>query len=812
MSLFSFADLFNKEIELIHHSGETERGVIREIVIPKIQRPYAQGRLDFTSSRVRRSFLKDIFDAIISGQELELNYIYGNIVKVKVNNTYEYRMELLDGQQRLTTLFLLYWYLYARELSADNIPPHIIKCLKSFKYETRASSGIFCKRLSCFFPDELKTTTPSKLIKGSAWYRKGFDYDTTVSGMICMLDAIHEHYTEYLKSHCDPLHIRLELLRFYFASIGEFSHKDDLYIKMNARGLQLSAFESLKADLAKYVQDDSKEHSDFISNLDTHWIDIFWRADQNEKFDEVYLKTISRICATLHMITTTGMVRDDAYIRHLFTDMNAETAGKVYWGFEYYQKFFGNNMQLLSSILDAFFEKDIRKIIVSDLLPSWKRVPVADFESTFNSFLGGKINTQEFPVFAAIVLYIKGLVTHGFNDSTFFEQSFHRWMRVTHNLIENTDISNVDNLATLVRRLDSISKQLDYTQPEIFYKSLSQVKIDSDRFIKDELEKAAAIAMDQSWEPILNEAEAHPFFKGDVHFIFSHATTPDVFHRRYINAANLFDEKGIAPAYRMNHVLIRAIVSDYRSWKELLEYYITENADAPKNLKKNLRKPQTCKMFAHVLDVDSPSKLLDELNKHIVADKSQCDATDYPFKVEEFEIAVEALRSNSLIYDLIQERETDSKFRVYSYYGNGFALSRYNSPQRIYLDTDRCRIALEIEANSDLGFIFEDSEQRYHAQKCHFCFSDKLQMISNPDASYQLLLVFDMKHEVHLHVYDMAIKSQLMSLLPNYAWYEIPDANRFGCKLNSRHGKFDSTCPSILKELREVLDAINNRL
>lgn len=75
MSLFSFADLFNKEIELIHHSAEPERGVIREIVIPKIQRPYAQGRLDFTSSRVRRSFLKDIFDAIISGQELELNYI-----------------------------------------------------------------------------------------------------------------------------------------------------------------------------------------------------------------------------------------------------------------------------------------------------------------------------------------------------------------------------------------------------------------------------------------------------------------------------------------------------------------------------------------------------------------------------------------------------------------------------------------------------------------------------------------------------------------------------------------------------------------
>ena len=80
-----------------------------DIVIPRMQRDYAQGRKTQDAKRIRTEFIKEIFDALIkfaandNTTPLDLNFIYGN-----VENDIFYP---IDGQQRLTTLYLLYWYL-----------------------------------------------------------------------------------------------------------------------------------------------------------------------------------------------------------------------------------------------------------------------------------------------------------------------------------------------------------------------------------------------------------------------------------------------------------------------------------------------------------------------------------------------------------------------------------------------------------------------------------------------------------------------------------------------------------------------------
>lgn len=82
------------------------------IVIPKIQRDYAQGRP--SAKKIRERFLSSIYGAIDkeSSTPIELDFVYGELARVNGDILFM----PLDGQQRLTTLFLLHWYLAKRIL------------------------------------------------------------------------------------------------------------------------------------------------------------------------------------------------------------------------------------------------------------------------------------------------------------------------------------------------------------------------------------------------------------------------------------------------------------------------------------------------------------------------------------------------------------------------------------------------------------------------------------------------------------------------------------------------------------------------
>jgi uncharacterized protein with ParB-like and HNH nuclease domain len=74
---------------------------IGRIEIPLIQRDYAQGRRNRRVDDIRSTFLEDLHQALNGGRPIGLDFVYG-----EVNDG---TFEPLDGQQRLTTLFLLHW-------------------------------------------------------------------------------------------------------------------------------------------------------------------------------------------------------------------------------------------------------------------------------------------------------------------------------------------------------------------------------------------------------------------------------------------------------------------------------------------------------------------------------------------------------------------------------------------------------------------------------------------------------------------------------------------------------------------------------
>ena len=94
-TLHSFMDIFETEFM----AGD-EKVQLKKIAIPLIQRDYAQGRQSQKVDEIRKVFVHTLL-LVVKGKRsaTELDFVYGS----NQNNAFE----PLDGQQRLTSLYLL---------------------------------------------------------------------------------------------------------------------------------------------------------------------------------------------------------------------------------------------------------------------------------------------------------------------------------------------------------------------------------------------------------------------------------------------------------------------------------------------------------------------------------------------------------------------------------------------------------------------------------------------------------------------------------------------------------------------------------
>src|ERR1700754_350097 len=156
-----------------------------KIVIPILQRDYAQGRQTDKVKVIRERFLDALHTAFQPGElPLELDFVYG-YTRDDANS----RFIPLDGQQRLTTLFLLHWYLAAKEGSLEEAKA----LLSKFTYETRHSSRVFCDELVEFTPGDIESPLPASIIN-QPWFFTAWKNDPTIDSMLTMLDAIQEKF------------------------------------------------------------------------------------------------------------------------------------------------------------------------------------------------------------------------------------------------------------------------------------------------------------------------------------------------------------------------------------------------------------------------------------------------------------------------------------------------------------------------------------------------------------------------------------------------------------------------------------------
>jgi hypothetical protein len=163
------------------------------IEVPLIQRDYAQGRA--TEKDVRDDFLKALHSALCLRPEdpklpLNLDFVYGSMESGGANSFLP-----LDGQQRLTTLFLLHWYMSWRDGHHSEFENMLWDGKHSrFTYGVRPSSTEFFDELVRYIPNVTpdKVLSVRKLVEDQSWFFLHWRLDPTIQSVLVMLDAIHE--------------------------------------------------------------------------------------------------------------------------------------------------------------------------------------------------------------------------------------------------------------------------------------------------------------------------------------------------------------------------------------------------------------------------------------------------------------------------------------------------------------------------------------------------------------------------------------------------------------------------------------------
>ena len=281
--LTSYAGLFET-----HPSGAPR---ITSTEIPLIQRDYAQGRPGASVEEIRIGFLDVLLDAIAGGEPVGLDFVYG-----KVHGGI---LHPLDGQQRLTTLFLLHWYLASK---ANLLDPEA--AWTRFSYATRPSARLFCRRLVAHALPEGQQK-PSEWITDQEWYLHVWENDPTIQSMLVMIDAIRDRVRQLhpdLDTHTawDRLtNSESPVISFYLLPLSDMESDEDLYIKMNSRGKPLTEFESFKARFEQDIKH-SDRADEFAHNIDGKWSDLLWpiHGGDNIVDDEFirYIDFITEIC------------------------------------------------------------------------------------------------------------------------------------------------------------------------------------------------------------------------------------------------------------------------------------------------------------------------------------------------------------------------------------------------------------------------------------------------------------------------------------------------------------------------------------
>lgn len=505
------------------------------IEIPIIQRDYVQGR--GSAEEVRTQFIETIAKTLsISPENLEepldLDFVYGSL-----HGSDKETFWPLDGQQRLTTLFLLHWYLANRDGEIESFHEMVLKNQQvRFTYQTRSSSRMFFNELAkvSISIDDLPDISAnehalSDAIKNSKWFFVSLGYDPTVQSALTMLDAIHYRFHKSSGFYQRLVGVEKPYVTFQFLNLEEFGLSDDLYIKMNARGKPLTAFENFKAKFEQTVGELCKDETmtlhgvtmpvkDYISRkMDTDWADLFWvfcGADTH-KIDDQQMYFFRSIFEVLFVISTDKA--DEAKVRTFLEKIRDDKFEPTH--FRYVELGFFSKSLILNlitlmnrlSLSSGSFKQYLQDGAYYD--------EKAVFSLALEKLLARRRDTSgltyqpavQFFAWCLFLIRKEGDIDH---------DSFYQWTRITRNLTINSRIENVNLYLDALSSLMILNEKSDNV---LSFLASADHKLTLQGFynpqVREECIKAQLILRSDNWKKLIFRAEQHGYLQGQIEFL-----------------------------------------------------------------------------------------------------------------------------------------------------------------------------------------------------------------------------------------------------------------------------------------------------
>lgn len=498
------------------------------IKIPLIQRDYAQGRSGKKVTSIRKKFIKDIYNSIVTKMRLNLDFVYGA--------TDDKRFIPLDGQQRLTTLFLIHLYL-------DGLRGEQAEKLNFlFTYETRDSSRLFCEKIvanrhELFCVETLSgrvdssgnvlKQAPSSVIRDQSWWLNRWNTDPTIDGMLRMLDTIDSiFFKNWEVAAANLFSAGHDTILFQFLKLEDFYDPDDLFIKMNARGLPLTEFEIFKGKWMEQIESlyVPVEVKNMKSLIDVNWTDFLWPLRKQR----AGLKNIDPFFQNILKLII-GNSSASFSIKGVDFDVLFE-ANKKELSFSYgkYVEEYGVvfNKDMLdrikeeldttcnpNSIFTKFRTNGIEHEGWIDLEKEWRVFVIQDRDNNNPNYKGR--------VFLYALSRFSSLIPEANDDEV------DQWARLIRNLVENNRFDSSNDVVKVIQDIDVILVELiayckvnqgssrvnNWVAQNTFTpKGFTDSQWEEER-IKAELRK------DTAWNIEITEAERHPYFDGKISFI-----------------------------------------------------------------------------------------------------------------------------------------------------------------------------------------------------------------------------------------------------------------------------------------------------
>lgn len=282
--------IFNMN-DLLHHYT---------IYIPDMQRDYCWGLNKKDDKTLFHEFIDTLYNLYENKDDFKMGLFYGYLEND--------RLYLCDGQQRITSLYLILLYAYKLNILDKNLIIH--GNMPSLQYAVRDSSLFFLNDLV----EHIKKIENIDDIKEADWYFDEYNNDDTIKNMLASIktimgkkDIINAEFISYI----------LNKINFIFIDMKTRENGEETYVLLNTTGESLSEMENLKPYL---VFDDIEKMQDYADK----WEDMehfFWiKNNQNyEMAEKGFMEFLRWVVILTCYEKSTNILKEKGVLYNFFT-------------------------------------------------------------------------------------------------------------------------------------------------------------------------------------------------------------------------------------------------------------------------------------------------------------------------------------------------------------------------------------------------------------------------------------------------------------------------------------------------------------